>query len=156
MLDTFERLVIEIRNLTKRFGKVVAVDDLSFDVRPGRVTGFLGPNGSGKSTTMRCMVGLDRADGGTTAFDGRRYESFRRPLYEVGSCSTPATCTPARSGRNHLRWLAATNGMPSKRVDEVLDLVGLTEVAERRCAATRSACGSGSASPACCSAIRTP
>ena len=124
--------MIEIRNLTKRFGKVVAVDDLSFDVSPGRVTGFLGPNGAGKSTTMRCMVSLDRADGGTTAFDGRRYESFRRPLFEVGSLLDAGYVHPARSGRNHLRWLAATNGLPSKRVDEVLGLVGLTDVATRR------------------------
>ena len=124
--------MIEIRQLTKRFGKVVAVDELSFDVGPGRVTGFLGPNGAGKSTTMRCMVGLDRADGGTTAFDGRRYESFRRPLYEVGSLLDAGYVHPARSGRNHLRWLAATNGVPSKRVDEVLGLVGLTEVAGRQ------------------------
>ena len=76
---------IEIRNLTKRFGRTVAVDDLSFDVRPGRVTGFLGPNGSGKSTTMRCMVGLDRPQAGETTFDGRRYESLRHPLFEVGA-----------------------------------------------------------------------
>jgi ABC-2 type transport system ATP-binding protein len=124
--------VIEIRGLTKRFGKVVAVDDLSFDVSPGRVTGFLGPNGAGKSTTMRCMVGLDRADRGTTSFDGRRFESFRRPLHEIGALLDAGYVHPARSGRNHLRWLAASNGLPITRVDEVLAMVGLTDVAKRR------------------------
>ena len=124
--------MIEIRGLTKRFGKVVAVDDLSFDVSPGRVTGFLGPNGAGKSTTMRCMVGLDRPDGGTTTFDGRHFESLRRPLHEIGALLDAGYVHPARSGRNHLRWLAASNGLPRKRVDEVLAMVGLTDAAGRR------------------------
>ena len=118
--------------MTKRFGKVVAVDDLSFDVSPGRVTGFLGPNGAGKSTTMRCMVGLDRPDGGTTTFDGRHFESLRRPLHEIGALLDAGYVHPARSGRNHLRWLAASNGVPLKRVDEVLAMVGLTDAAKRR------------------------
>ncbi|MBA3604874.1 MAG: ATP-binding cassette domain-containing protein [Actinomycetota bacterium] len=124
--------MIELRNLTKRFGTVVAVDDLSFDVRPGRVTGFLGPNGSGKSTTMRCMLGLDRAERGVTTFDGRRFESFRRPLHEIGALLDAGYAHPGRSGRNHLRWLAASNGINSSRVDEVLALVGLTDVAGRK------------------------
>jgi ABC-2 type transport system ATP-binding protein len=124
--------VIEVRNLTKRFGKTVAVDDLSFDVRPGRVTGFLGPNGSGKSTTMRCMVGLDRHERGTTTFEGRHYSQLREPLHEVGILLDAGYVHPARSGRNHLKWLAATNGIPLKRVDEVLELVGMTEVANRK------------------------
>jgi ABC-2 type transport system ATP-binding protein len=124
--------MIEIRGLTKRFGRIVAVDDLSFDVHPGRVTGFLGPNGSGKSTTMRCMLSLDRPDRGTTTFDGRSFESFARPLYEIGALLDAGYVHPARSGRNHLRWLAASNGVPSTRVDEVLGLVGLTDVAERK------------------------
>ena len=124
--------MIEIRGLTKRFGKVVAVDDLSFDVSPGRVTGFLGPNGAGKSTTMRCMVGLDRPDDGTTTFDGRHFESLRRPLHEIGALLDAGYVHPARSGRNHLRWLAASNGVPIKRVDEVLAMVGLTDAAKRR------------------------
>jgi len=124
--------VIEVRNLTKRFGKTVAVDDLSFDVRPGLVTGFLGPNGSGKSTTMRCMVGLDRHERGTTTFEGRNYGQLRSPLHEVGILLDAGYVHPARSGRNHLKWLAATNGIALKRVDEVLDLVGMTEVANRK------------------------
>jgi ABC-2 type transport system ATP-binding protein len=124
--------VIEVRNLTKRFGKTLAVDDLSFDVRPGRVTGFLGPNGSGKSTTMRCMVGLDRHERGTTTFEGRHYSQLREPLHEVGILLDAGYVHPARSGRNHLKWLAATNGISLKRVDEVLELVGMTEVANRK------------------------
>jgi ABC-2 type transport system ATP-binding protein len=124
--------VIEIRDLTKRFGRVVAVDGLTFDVHPGRVTGFLGPNGSGKSTTMRCMLGLDRAERGTTTFDGQPFQAFRRPLHEVGALLDAGYVHPGRSGRNHLRWLAASNGLPGARVDEVLALVGLTEVARRK------------------------
>jgi ABC-2 type transport system ATP-binding protein len=124
--------MIEIRELTKRFGRVVAVDGLTFDVLPGRVTGFLGPNGSGKSTTMRCMLGLDRPERGTTTFDGRLFDSLPRPLYEVGALLDAGYVHPGRSGRNHLRWLAASNGLPAARVDEVLALVGLTEVARRK------------------------
>jgi ABC-2 type transport system ATP-binding protein len=124
--------VIEVRNLTKRFGKTVAVDDLSFDVQPGRVTGFLGPNGSGKSTTMRCMVGLDRHERGSTTFDGKSYQQLQAPLHEVGILLDAGYVHPSRSGRNHLKWLAATNGIPFKRVDEVLELVGMTEVANRK------------------------
>lgn len=121
--------MIRVRNLTKRFGPTVAVDDLSFDVRPGRVTGFLGPNGSGKSTTMRCMVGLDRFERGETTFDGRRFADLASPLREVGVLLDAGYVHPARSGRNHLRWLAASNGLPDSRVDEVLAMVGMTDVA---------------------------
>ena len=124
--------MIEIRNITKRFGQQVAVDDLSFDVHPGRVTGFLGPNGSGKSTTMRCMLGLDRPERGTTTFDGKRYSELRQPLFEVGALLDAGYVHPGRSGRNHLRWLAASNGIGAARVDEVLELVGLTSVARRK------------------------
>jgi ABC-2 type transport system ATP-binding protein len=124
--------VIRVRNLTKRFGTIVAVDDLSFDVQPGRVTGFLGPNGSGKSTTMRCMTGLDRYQSGEASFDGKSYESLAAPLHEVGILLDAAYVHPGRSGRNHLRWLAASNGLPASRVDEVLELVGMTEVAGRK------------------------
>lgn len=124
--------MIRVRNLTKRFGHVVAVDDLSFDVEPGRVTGFLGPNGSGKSTTMRCMVGLDRYERGEAIFGGKRYGELAAPLHEVGILLDAAYVHPARSGRNHLRWLAAANGIPLGRVDEVLELVGMTEVANRK------------------------
>ena len=122
-------MVISIDALTKRFGRKVAVDHLSFQVQPGAVTGFLGPNGSGKSTTMRCMLGLDRADGGRTLFDGRPYASLSRPIHEIGALLDAGYVHPGRSGRNHLRWLAASSGLPRKRVDEVLDVVGLTPAA---------------------------
>ena len=124
--------VIEVRHIVKRFGQVVAVDDLSFDVRPGRVTGFLGPNGSGKSTTMRCMLGLDLAQAGDTRFGGRAYREFDRPLHEVGSLLDAGYVHPGRSGRNHLRWLAMSNGIATSRVDAVLELVGLTDASNRR------------------------
>lgn len=124
--------MIHVRNLTKRFGNTVAVDDLSFDVQPGRVTGFLGPNGSGKSTTMRCMVGLDRFESGDATFDGRRFTELSDPLREVGILLDAGYVHPARSGRNHLRWLAASNGLPMSRVDEALDQVGMTDVADRK------------------------
>jgi ABC-2 type transport system ATP-binding protein len=124
--------VLQVRNLTKRFGQVVAVDDLSFDVQPGRVTGFLGPNGSGKSTTMRCMVGLDRYERGEASFGGRHYRNLAAPLHEVGILLDAGYVHPARSGRNHLRWLAASNDIAKSRVDEVLELVGMTEVADRK------------------------
>jgi ABC-2 type transport system ATP-binding protein len=124
--------MIEVRNLTKKFGSNVAVDDLSFDVQPGKVTGFLGPNGSGKSTTMRCMVGLDRSDGGSATFGGRNYQQLATPLHEVGILLDAGYVHPGRSGRNHLRWLAASNGLPASRVDQVLELVGMTEVANRK------------------------
>ena len=112
--------MIEVRELTKRFGRTAAVDQLSFDVLPGRVTGFLGPNGSGKSTSMRCMLALDRADAGTALFDGRPYASMRRPLYEVGALLDAGYVHPGRSARNHLRAISASNGIAKSRVDEVL------------------------------------
>lgn len=124
--------MIEVEALTKRFGKHTAVDSLSFSVQPGRVTGFLGPNGSGKSTTMRCMVDLDHADAGTVRFAGRPYRSLARPIHEVGLLLDAGFIHPARSGRNHLRWLAASNHVPMSRVEEVLGLVGLAEVGGRR------------------------
>ena len=124
--------MIEVRELTKRFGRTAAVDQLSFDVLPGRVTGFLGPNGSGKSTSMRCMLALDRADAGTALFDGRPYTSMRRPLYEVGALLDAGYVHPGRSARNHLRAISASNGIATSRVDDVLAQVGLSEVAKRR------------------------
>jgi ABC-2 type transport system ATP-binding protein len=124
--------VIQVHGLTKRFGRKVAVANLSFEVHPGVVTGFLGPNGSGKSTTMRCMLGLDRPDTGRTLFDGKRYESFATPLREVGALLDAGYVHPGRSGRNHLRWIAASNGLPKKSVDQALGIVGLTEVAKKR------------------------
>lgn len=125
-------VVIEVRNITKRFGQVTAVDDLSFDVHPGRVTGFLGPNGSGKSTTMRCMLGLDKAQGGEARFGGRLFGEFERPLHEVGALLDAGYVHPGRSGRDHLRWMAASNGIDRNRVDTVLAMVGLTDAAGRR------------------------
>lgn len=124
--------VIEVRNITKRFGNVVAVNDLSFDAVPGRVTGFLGPNGSGKSTTMRCMLGLDNVNSGTATFAGRTYRSIINPLFEVGSLLDAGYVHPGRTGRNHLRWMAMSNGIATSRVDEALELVGLSDVAKRR------------------------
>ena len=120
--------MIEVTGLRKRFGSKVAVDGLSFTVQPGRVTGFLGPNGSGKSTTMRCMIGLDRAEAGSASFRGNPYRSFRQPLREVGLLLDAGYVHPGRSARNHLRWIAASNSIPRSRVDEVLELVGLTSV----------------------------
>jgi ABC-2 type transport system ATP-binding protein len=124
--------VIVVENLRKRFGSVVAVDGLSFSARPGVVTGFLGPNGSGKSTTMRCMLGLDRRESGTATFNGKAYQELRRPLHEVGALLDAGYVHPGRSARNHLRWIAATNGISRRRVDDVLEQVGLTQVAGRR------------------------
>ena len=124
--------LIEVRGLTKRFGSKTVVDDLSFTVTNGRVTGFLGPNGSGKSTTMRCMLGLDRAHSGTTLFNGRPYTSVARPIREVGALLDAGYVHPGRSARNHLRYLAASNGLNRRRVDEVLTTVGLDSVASKR------------------------
>jgi ABC-2 type transport system ATP-binding protein len=115
--------------LTKRFAARLAVDDLSFDVAPGVVTGFLGPNGSGKSTTMRLLLELDHADGGNATFDGHRYHELARPLAQVGSLLDATYVHPSRSAANHLRWVAAANGLPRRRVDEVLAMVGLSDVA---------------------------
>jgi ABC-2 type transport system ATP-binding protein len=123
---------IGVRGLTKRFGRTTAVANLSFDVLPGVVTGFLGPNGSGKSTTMRCMLGLDRPDSGSTSFDGNRYSSFDHPLRHVGALLDAGYVHPGRSGRNHLRWVAASNRLPLDRVDAMLDLVGLSAVGSKR------------------------
>ena len=120
--------VVEARGLSKRYGAKLAVDDLSFDVRPGSVTGFLGPNGAGKSTTMRLMLGLDKGAGRTT-FDGKPFESLAHPLREVGALLEAKPFHPTRKARNHLKMLAVSNDIPLTRVDEVLELVGLTEVA---------------------------
>jgi ABC-2 type transport system ATP-binding protein len=124
--------VIEVRGLTKRYGRVLAVDALSFDVRPGVVTGFLGPNGSGKSTTMRMMLGLDAPDRGTVRIGGRRYRELGWPLREVGALLETRAFHPGRSARAHLAALAASNAIPFRRVDEVLGLVGMESAAGRR------------------------
>ncbi len=124
--------MIEAAGLTKRFGDKVAVERLSFTVRPGVVTGFLGPNGSGKSTTMRMIMGLDAPTEGTARVNGRHYHDLAWPLREVGALLEAKAIHPGRSARNHLRMLAETNDLPRRRVGEVLDLVGLAEVADRR------------------------
>ena len=124
--------MIEVRGLTKRYGTTVAVDDLSFVVPDGKVTGFLGPNGAGKSTTMRMMVGLDEPSAGHVRIDGRSYGSRRFPLHQVGALLEAKSTHPGRTARNHLAWLAASNGIPAARVDAVLELVGLGSVAGRR------------------------
>jgi ABC-2 type transport system ATP-binding protein len=124
--------VIEVTDLSKRFGSRVAVDHLSFNAQPGRVTGFLGPNGSGKSTTMRCMVGLDRPQTGHTRFSGRRFTDIARPLTEIAALLDAGYVHPGRTGRDHLRWLAASNGLGMSRVDDVLAMVGMSEVGSLR------------------------
>jgi ABC-2 type transport system ATP-binding protein len=124
--------MITAHSLTKRFGAKTAVDGLTFEVPPGVVTGFLGPNGSGKSTTMRMIMGLDVPDSGSALIAGRPYSELAWPLREVGGLLDAKAFHPARSARNHLRWLAASNDIPLHRVDEVLDQVGLTSVAGRR------------------------
>ncbi|MEU4801576.1 ABC transporter ATP-binding protein [Actinosynnema sp. NPDC023587] len=124
--------MIEATGLTKRYGSTVAVDNLSFTVEAGRVTGFLGPNGAGKSTTMRMILGLDRPSGGKVLIDGKDYHELHRPLRTVGALLDAKWVHPNRSARAHLQWLAKSNGIPDGRVDEVLDLVGLSQVAKRR------------------------
>jgi ABC-2 type transport system ATP-binding protein len=124
--------MIEVRDLTKRFGDKLAVDHLSFDVAPGRVTGFLGPNGAGKSTTMRLILGLDRPQAGTATIDGLRYDQLSRPLRTVGALLEAKAMHPGRSAYNHLLFLATSQGLPRRRVDEVVSLVGLSAVARKR------------------------
>ena len=124
--------MIEARGLTKRYGDTVAVDDLTFEVRPGRVTGFLGPNGAGKSTTMRMILGLDHPSSGHALVDGRSYGALDQPLRHVGALLESDAVHPGRSARNHLRVAARSNGIPLSRVDDVLDRVGIAGVAKRR------------------------
>jgi len=124
--------VIEVDQLTKHYGPVVALDGLSFTVRPGHVTGFLGPNGAGKTTTMRIILGVDAPTSGTALVDGRRYQTIIRPLHEVGSLLDANALHPGRSALDHLLSVAASNGIGRRRVDEVLALTGMAEVAERR------------------------
>jgi len=124
--------VIQIRGLTKRYGDVIAVDDLSFEAPPGQVTGFLGPNGAGKSTTMRAAVGLDRPTAGGVTVNGHAYDTVRAPLREIGALLEARSVHPGRSAYHHLLFLAQSNGIGRRRVLEVLELVGLEQVARKR------------------------
>jgi ABC-2 type transport system ATP-binding protein len=124
-------MTIQMHQLTKRYGSVVAVDGLTFQVQPGRVTGFLGPNGAGKSTTMRLILGLDAPTAGTATVGGVAYRRLRRPLFQVGASLESASVHPGRSAHAHLLALAQANAIPRRRVDEVLGLVGLHRVAGR-------------------------
>ena len=124
--------MIEAINLTKRYGHKTAVDNISFTVKPGTVTGFLGPNGAGKSTTMRMIMGLDKPTSGKVTVNGHPYRELSAPLCEVGALLDAKGLHGSRSARSHLRQLAASNGIPTKRVDEVLDITGLTSVAKKR------------------------
>ncbi|RZT18002.1 ABC-2 type transport system ATP-binding protein [Mycobacterium sp. BK558] len=127
--------MIELDALTKTFGATRAVDGLTCTVEPGVVTGFLGPNGAGKTTTMRMILGLDRPTAGTARIDGRRYRDLAHPLRTVGALLDARQVHPNRSARHHLRWIAASNRIPARRVDEVLDMVGLTPAAGTRAGA---------------------
>jgi ABC-2 type transport system ATP-binding protein len=122
---------IEISNLRKRFGATVALDGMTFSVAPGEVTGFVGPNGAGKSTTMRVVLGLDAADKGSALIGGQRYASLRHPLSHVGSLLDASALQPSRSGRNHLLWLAHSQGLNARRVGEVIEQAGLEKAARR-------------------------
>ncbi|NEB06030.1 ABC transporter ATP-binding protein [Streptomyces sp. SID13726] len=124
--------MIELEGLTKRYGEKVAVNNLTFAVRPGIVTGFLGPNGAGKSTTMRMMLGLDRPTAGDVRIDGKHYDQLKDPLTYIGALLDAKAMHGGRSAFNHLLCLAQSNGIPRKRVDEVLDTVGLTAVAKKK------------------------
>jgi len=124
--------MIEVAGLHKRFGATKALDGMTFTVRPGQVTGFVGPNGSGKSTTMRVILGLDAADQGSALVGGRPYATLRTPLRHVGALLDAAALQPSRSARNHLLWMARSQGLGARRVDEVIETVGLAAVARRR------------------------
>src|SRR6195952_4307557 len=121
--------MIEARGLTKRYGDKIAVEDLSFTVQPGLVTGFLGPNGAGKSTTMRMIMGLDAPTSGTVTVNGKPFAAHDRPLREVGALLEAKAIHTGRSARNHLLAMAATTGISRRRVDTVIDMVGLSDVA---------------------------
>ncbi|MET7460957.1 ATP-binding cassette domain-containing protein [Nonomuraea sp. NPDC005501] len=123
---------IEVAGLRKRYGPTLALDGMTFTVSPGRVTGFVGPNGAGKSTTMRVVLGLDAADEGSALVGGRPYRSLREPLRHVGALLDAGALQPSRTGRHHLLWLAHSQGLGARRVDEVIDLVGLGPAARRR------------------------
>jgi ABC-2 type transport system ATP-binding protein len=123
---------IEVSGLRKRFGTRLALDEMTFTVRPGQVTGFVGPNGAGKSTTMRVVLGLDAPDSGTALVSGRPYASLKNPLSQLGALLDAAALQPSRSARNHLLWLAHSQGLGAHRVDEVISQAGLSDVARRK------------------------
>src|SRR5215218_3725896 len=123
---------IAVTGLRKRFGPAIALDGMTFTVQPGQVTGFVGPNGAGKSTTMRIILGLDAADAGTALVGGQPYRSLRRPLCHLGSLLDASALQPSRSARNHLLWLAHSQGLGRSRVDEVIELTGLATAARRK------------------------
>ncbi len=123
---------IEITGVRKRFGPTLALDGMTFTVQPGQLTGFVGPNGAGKSTTMRVILGLDAAEAGSALVGGRRYASLRRPLSHLGSLLDAAALQPGRTGRNHLLWLARSQGLTASRVDEVIRQAGLDTAARRK------------------------
>jgi ABC-2 type transport system ATP-binding protein len=127
--------MIEAEGLTKRYGATVAVDNLSFEVKPGKVTGFLGPNGAGKSTTMRMILGLDTPTSGDVRIDGQHYRDLHKPLTKIGALLDAKWVHPNRSARAHLAWMAASNKLPKSSVDKALEMVGLTSVAHKRAGA---------------------
>ncbi|HLH27658.1 MAG TPA: ATP-binding cassette domain-containing protein [Acidimicrobiales bacterium] len=131
-MDTMDEATIEVSAAHKRYGEAVALDGLSFTVTPGNVTGFVGPNGAGKSTTMRAILGLDRLDSGTATVGGQEYRSLRHPLSHVGSLLDAGALHPSRSGRNHLLWIAHSQGLPPRRVDEVVEAAGLGSAIRRK------------------------
>jgi len=131
--------MIEAQHLAKRYGTTVAVDEVSFFVQPGRVTGFLGPNGAGKSTTMRMILGLDSPSSGSVLVNGKPYRELNDPLRSVGALLDAKAIVGGRSAANHLAWLADSNGIDRRRVSEVLDLVGLSDVAASGWGRSRSA-----------------
>jgi ABC-2 type transport system ATP-binding protein len=127
-----KQATIEVTGLRKRFGSTQALDGITFTVAPGTVTGFVGPNGAGKSTTMRVILGLDSVDEGTALIGGRPYASLTHPMRHVGSLLDAGALQPSRSGRNHLLWIAHSQRLPSRRVDEVTELVGLGRAVRRK------------------------
>jgi ABC-2 type transport system ATP-binding protein len=127
-----QQSTIEVTGLRKRFGKTQALDGITFTVAPGTVTGFVGPNGAGKSTTMRVILGLDSVDDGTALVGGHPYTSLTHPMRHVGSLLDAGALQPSRSGRNHLLWIARSQRLPSRRVDDVIELVGLGRAARRK------------------------
>ncbi|MGO2751393.1 MAG: ABC transporter ATP-binding protein [Pseudoclavibacter sp.] len=124
--------MIEISDVSKKYGPKTAVDQVTFTARPGRVTGFLGPNGAGKSSTLRILLGLDRATSGTALIDGKPYATLHQPLRTVGAMLDGASAVPERRGVDHLRWIAQSNRIPARRIGEVLETVGLTDAAKIR------------------------